>query len=301
MEIRQLKYFVKVAEMLSFSKAAEALYIAQSTLSQQIRQLEEEMNTELFQRNSHNVSLTETGKELLPYAKQTINDAETCFNRIRDLQMLFTGTLNIGVTFTFSSILTETLITFMKRYPNIKLNIFYKPMAELMDILKRRDVDFVLAFKPTAKLEEIESHVLFDNRLAVIVHDCHPLAKKEKIKLEDLEEYEIALPAKGLQARNAFDQIQSKYLSKLKIRIELNEVNILLKLIRQSNLVTILSEATIYNEKGVKAIPIDLPDNEMEGCIHVLRNTYRKHSALEFIKLFSESNIVKERTQNWLQ
>ena len=300
MEFRQLKYFVKVAETLNFSEAAKALFITQSTLSQQIRQLEQEVNAQLFQRNNHSVCLTEAGEELLPYARQTLSAAHTCFERIHDLQQLLTGTLNIGVTFSFSPILTETLLAFVKRYPQVKLNIHYKPMAELMCMLERNEVDFVLAFKPTERSKEIESHVLFDNHLSAIVNVNHPLATKTKVTLSDLCKFEIALPAKGLQARNAFDEVQTPYCPPFKVRIELNEVNILLKLIKQSNLVTILSEATIHNEQGVKAIPLELPNNEMEGCVHMKKNAYRKHSAQEFIRMLSESNAVRERVHEWL-
>lgn len=301
MELRQLKYFVKAAEMLNFSEAAKSLYITQSTLSQQIRQLEAEMNVQLFQRNSHEVRLTEAGEELLPYAKKTLRSAETCTDRIRDLQCLLTGTLNIGVTYSFSPILTETVLAFMKKYPDVKLNIYYKTMTELMEMLERSEVDFVLAFKPTRRHEQIESHIMFDNHLAAIVRPDHPLARKEKVTYSDLEKYEFALPSKGLQARNTFDMLFSERDYHFKVRIELNEVNILLKLIKGSNLVTILSEATIHNEKDVKAIPIDVPENEMEGCIHTLKNAYRKHSASEFIRLLSESNAIRERIRNWLE
>lgn len=300
MELRQLKYFVKVAETLNFSDAAKSLYIAQSTLSQQIRQLEHNINAQLFQRDSHTVSLTETGEELLPYAVKAIHAADTCFDRVRDLQQLLTGTLNIGVTYSFSPILTETLQTFMRLYPHVRLNIIYKPMAELMELLECRDVDFVLAFKPTVRYDEIESHVLFGNHLAAIVSDTHRLAKSEKITLADLERYDMALPAKGLQARNALEKLLYRFPLKLRVRIELNEVNILLKLVKKSEFVTILSEATIHNESGVKAIPLDFPGNEMEGCVHMLRHSYRKHSAQEFIRLLSESNAVKERICDWL-
>ena len=82
--------------------------------------------------------------------------------------------------------------------------------------------------------------------------------------------------------------------------MELNEVNILLKLIKKSNLVTILSEATIHDETDVKAIPLDVKEYEMEGCIHTLKHTYRKHSALKFIQLLSESNAIRERMHTWL-
>ena len=300
MELRQLKYFVKAAETLNFSEAAKALFVTQSTLSGGIRQLEEAMNVQLFQRNSRVVTLTEAGEELMPYAVQALHAADTCYDRIRDLQDMLTGTLNIGVTFSFSPILTETLLTFMKQYPHVKLNIHYKSMAELMEMLQGRKLDFVLAFKPTERYEGIESHTLFDNHLAAIVHRDRPLAQKEKATLEEVTRYDLALPAKGLQARNALDCVLSHYFCHLNIRIELNEVNILLKLIRQSNLVTILSEATTYNEQCVKAIPLDIPGNEMQGCVHTLKDAYRKHSATEFIRLLSESNAIRERVRKWI-
>ena len=300
MELRQLKYFVKAAETLNFSEAAKALFITQSTLSQQIRQLEVEMDTQLFQRNSHEVILTETGENLLTYARRTLLEAEACVNRIHDLQKVLTGTLNIGVTFTFSPILTETLIDFMKRYPKVKLNIYYKSMVELLDMLSRHEIDFVLAFKPAIINKDIESHVLFNNHLAAIVHPNHPLAACPKISLKDLEQYDLALPAKGMQARNEFDKIQSIYHGDFKIRIELNEVNILLKLVKQSNLVTVLSEATIHNEEGIHAVPLDITGNDMEGCIHLLKNSYRKHSAQAFIRMLCDSNAVRARINDWL-
>ena len=87
MELRQLKYFVKVAETLNFSEAARELCITQSTLSQQIKQLEHEMHTTLLLRNSHSVALSEAGNELLPYATRTLKDADVCIERINDLQI----------------------------------------------------------------------------------------------------------------------------------------------------------------------------------------------------------------------
>ena len=68
----------------------------------------------------------------------------------------------------------------------------------------------------------------------------------------------------------------------------------------QSNLVTVLAEASIHNESGVKAIPIDVPENEMVGCVHTLKDNYRKRSMLEFIKILSESVAVRERIKSWL-
>ncbi len=275
------------------------LCVTQSTLSQQVKQLETELGMPLLSRSSHGVALTEAGKELVPYAQKTIHDAELCVVRINDLNCLSAGTLNIGVTYSFSPILTETLVTFMKIYPKVKLNIFYKPMAELMELLREREVDFVLAFKPTQPVEGVESHILFQNCLSAIVGEFHPLASRERVTLAELERYDLALPSRGLQARNAFEHIIAPY-SKFRIRVELNEVNILLKLIRQTMLVSVLAEATIHNESGVKAIPLDIPDNEMAGCVHTLKDAYRKRSMQEFIRLLSESIAVRERQNAWI-
>lgn len=122
-------------------------------------------------------------------------------------------------------------------------------MDELMDMLSARKIDFVQAFRPVTPYADIESHILFDNTLSAIVSENHPLAQRDKITFDDIARYDIALPAKGLQARYAIDNIKEKYHVDLHVRIELNEVNILLKLVRQSMFVGILSEATTYDKR----------------------------------------------------
>ena len=299
MELRQLRYFAKAAETLNFSHAASCLNIAQSSLSQQIRQLEDELGTQLFIRDSHSFQLTEAGETMLPLALRTIHDAEACADRIRDLRKLLFGTLNVGVTHSFSPILTESVISFMKMYPKIKVNIVYKQMNELMGLLSNRELDFVLAFRPIQPLPNVESHILFQNTLSAIVGKSHPLASKDKVSISELEKYDLALPSKGLQARNAFDNIVSDY-DKFKVRIELNDVNTLLKLVRQARLVTVLAEDSIYSACDVKAVPIDVPDNQMSGCVHILKETYRKHSMQEFVRILTESIAVKRFRNNWI-
>ena len=299
MELRQLRYFAKAAETLNFSHAASCLNIAQSSLSQQIRQLEDELGTQLFIRDSHSFQLTEAGETMLPLALRTIHDAEACADRIHDLRKLLVGTLNIGVTHSFSPILTESVISFIKMYPKINVNIVYKQMNELMELLSNHELDFVLAFKPIYPLPNVESHILFQNTLSVIVGNNHPLASKDKVSISELENYDLALPSKGLQARNAFDNIVTGY-DKFNIRIELNDVNTLLKLVRQTCLVTVLAEDSIYDACDVKAVPINVPDNQMSGCVHILKETYRKHSMQEFVRILTESIAVKRFQNNWI-
>ena len=292
MEIRQLKYFLKLAETLNFSEASRELFITQSTLSQQILNLERELDQQLFIRNSHEVVLTEAGRLLVPMARESLYAVENCFQRMQELKQLLTGELNIGVTYSFNSIMAETMIDFLKKYPKVKLNVFYSSMAELIDKLQRHELDFVLAFKPTERNTHIESQVLFNNRLAAIVNDRHTLANEKSITLEQLERYCLAMPAKGLQARNAFDKVTDHTDHRYKIKVEINTIGLLFKLVSQTKYVTVLSESTVIDEPSLRAIPIEVPGNDMEGCIHTLKNGYLKASAREFIHMLGQSTAI---------
>ena len=299
MELRQLKYFVKVAELLSFSKAAKALYITQSTLSQQIKQLEDELDMALFFRNNHKVSLTEAGETFLEGAKKTLADADDNKAKIMDLAMGYRGVLNIGVTYSFGSILTETVLAFKKEFPDVQLNICYKNVMELMELVSDGELDFALSFRASEKYESVESHILFDNKLCIVVRDEHPLTRKKFVRLADLEEYELILPSIGLQARSAFDTIIAERNLNLKVAIEANEVNTVLNLLKKSNYVTVLSETTILETSGVTAIEINDAECSMEGCLSICTNRYRKRSTEEFIRLLSETKALS-RSRLWL-
>ena len=256
---------------------------------------------ELFQRDSHSVALTESGEHLLPVAKRTLQDAELCFTQISDLRQMLSGVLNIGISYTFAPVLKEAIMEFTKQYPGVRLNVICRTMGELLDLLKRREVDFVLCFKPNILDDEIESHILFDNQLSVIVSSNHPLADRKSLAISDIMPYRIVMPARETQARNAFELFFPGVTDKLSVVVEINEVNVLLDLVRSTQMVTFLSEATLYQKGGLVAIPIEAPNTQMEGCVHTLKKVYRKRAADEFIRILSATNAVQERANGWLK
>lgn len=292
MELRQLKYFAKVAELNNFSGAARALNITQSTLSQQIKQLESELGVELLARDSHHVMLTDVGEAFLPSAQRTISEANSCLDRIRDVQGLVSGLMRIGCTYTFAPLLTEMVLLFMKQYPGVKLSIVCQSMEELMRMLESQQIDLALSYKPAWTSMNLESHILFDNRLAVVVSDTHPLAEFKSIRLSELEKYPMALPATGLQARSTFDRICEGLDYRFQVQIELNDVNVLLSLVRGSKLVSVLSQATVARKKGLVAIPLDHPGCQMEGAFTVCRDAYMKRCTREFLRILSENRTL---------
>ncbi len=300
MELRQLRAFIKVAETLNFSEAAKSLFMTQSTLSQCVKQLEDELKVQLFYRNSHEVLLTEAGAELLPFARNTVQQSENCANRMNDLNGLRCGSLNIGVTHSFSRINEEALSEFIKVYPNIRLNVVYKTMGELIDLLVQRELDFVLSYKPYKHYPQIESHVIFEDVLSLIVHKEHQMAKLNSVTLNDLAKCRLILPAKGLQARNVLERILDENRMTLEAQIELNQVTPLMRLIHNKYLATVLSSTTINMYPELRAIPIESPYSRMEGSFHILKDSYRKESVKEFIRILIETDEMRKLRGRWI-
>lgn len=290
MELRQLRYFVTTAETLSFSEAARKLFITQSTLSQQIKQLETELGSELFKRNPHSVVLTEAGDQLLPLARTTIYNADICRTQMLDLQEEVSGSLNVGVIYSFSHVLLDPMKKFLLQYKKVKLNIFYTNSQKLLDLLRHRKIDFALAFRTGDGFDDVEAHTLFKDQLCAIVRKDHILANKKKVSLAELQGFGIVMPANGMQSRIMLNEYLKQSDIKLKVRIELNDANIMLNLINNSSLlVGLLTEDVVLYNSNLCAIPLDVPNNAIYGCLHVLKDAYVKRSAKILMKMIEEN------------
>jgi LysR family transcriptional regulator, cyn operon transcriptional activator len=149
MELRQLKYFLKAKELLNFTEAANSLHISQSTLSQQIKQLEDELNIPLFNRIGKRIKLTEAGELFAEYASQSVNRANDGLLLLKDLNNLDTGKMAIGVTYALRNLLTQALIQFSNQFPKISVQIVFGTSKELMDKLNQFELDFILTFNET--------------------------------------------------------------------------------------------------------------------------------------------------------
>lgn len=289
MELRQLKYFVTVAKTLNFSEAAKALFITQGTLSQQIKQLEDELGSELFVRSSHKVSLTEAGEEMLPLAQNTLQESSNCFQRISDLRKGVSGTLNIGLTTSFRDILNSALKLYLKEYPNVKLQIVYGSIGELIKMLSNHEIDFFIAFKSAVQYDEIDTYPIIDSELCAVMSKDHPLSDKESLTLKELERHRIILPSSGLQSRKAFDRFIDADTSSLNICVEINNPHGIIKLVHSTNLIAIMSSlATLYDPTLV-AVPIEEMRRRMVGCVHTLKDSYIKKSAQLFIETLKQT------------
>lgn len=291
MELRQLKMFVHAAKTLSFSEAARKSCVTQSTLSLNIKQLEDELDITLFDRNNHGVFLTEAGQEMLEYAKKTIRAAEECQQHVSDIKQAKSGTLSIGVTNTFIPMVTQVLSEFSKLYPGIYINLKQSTAGELMKMLHNHDIDMALSYSFTDDPETVESVPLYTDHLAVIVRSNHTLAKNDTVKLSDLTKYNFALPAKNIISRRRLDQLLRDKKISLNIRMEIGMAVPLVHIVSTTNLLTVLSTSSLqalpmFNLKTVK---IDEEGSDLQACFHTLKGTYRKHAVKEILRLLLEN------------
>ncbi len=289
-----MKYFTKVAELNSFSYASKALFISQSTISQQIRQLENELGATLLVRNSRKVVLSDFGEMFFPQAQKLILDAEISLKRIQDVKSLKTGHITVGVTFSFFPILKETIRSFMKQYPGINLDVYCSSMEHIMERLERNELDIALSYNPLQKYEGIDSHVLFTTNLSVIVARSNPLAREDSIRISELEKCHLALPAKGLQARDTFESLINGQNFKFNVRLEVNDLHVLLDMVTNSQLATILASQTIRQMPELASIPLDHPGSEMIGSFHLAKGNYCKVATKEFLHLLMDNNSLNK-------
>ena len=256
MELRQLKYFITSADTLNFTEAARQCFITQSTLSQQIKQLETELGVQLFERIGKRVFLTETGRDFLPYARQTVADVDYGVQRIKDMEELRTGRLCIGTTFGLSALITDAIARFSEQYPEVHLEVIFLKQDELIEAVRERKVDFAMTFEMMEKDDLLTEQPVKTYHLCAIVSDQNPLARQATVSLRQLSDYNICTPARGMNARRIFDSLTNKKGIELQPKLEINEIHTLLHLVRTGRWVAILVDSIIHSEDGLCAVPL---------------------------------------------
>ena len=290
MELRQLKYFVEVGRLGSFSQASKSLFITQSTISQQIRKLEEELGVELLTRDTRHVTFSDYGEQFYPCAVQVLEEAKAGAERIRDVKDLKVGRLSVGATYSFGPLLKQTVLDYYRLYPHIRLDLLITSKEDLQQKLLDRELDVALTYKSPLGEDHIESHLLFRSRLCLVGRIGELKGVGKTVSVQDLTRFPLALPSKGLQARDTLEDVLFAQNVNLDIRLEINSVRTLLDLVGSSPLVTILSEEAIHQVTGFEAVPIDHPDGRMDGCYHYLKGAYHKMAAQKFVELLRENN-----------
>lgn len=185
MNLQFVKYFVVLAETKNFTKAAEKVFVVQSTFSSGIKKLEEHLNCKLFYRDKRTVSLTSEGKSLLAKAKELLklwNDIEFEYNH-PDSKELRIGLLN---TIHHTDVVIPLLKSFQELHMQFQIHLVEEPQDVLIEKLGENELDVVFIQEAELDTTTFKSRFVYEEKLELVVPKDHPLAAKEQIDLSEI-------------------------------------------------------------------------------------------------------------------
>ena len=191
MELRHLRYFVAVADDLSFTRAAAALHLAQPSLTRQIHNLEEELGVRLFDRSRNQVALTDEGRAFLIDARRLLSLSVESVKSVQQLSRGESGQLNLGYLFRFNfDLLPNALMQFGHTRPDVAVNLFDMPPGAQIRALENRKIDLgFIGLRPVSRREKSDPLVwscITHHEVVAVLPVDHPLAKKRVIDIADL-------------------------------------------------------------------------------------------------------------------
>lgn len=186
MELYQLEYFLEAARQRSFTRAAEKLHLAQAALSEQMRKLEEELGTPLFNRGRRETVLTAAGETLQIHADALVDRAAAAKRAVHDLIGLRGGRLTIGAIPSVSAcLLPSAIASFRKLYPLVELALFEGTSEAVAQWVEAGRVEFGIVQLPTSS-GSFDEHPLFTEPFVALIAKSHSLAKQKTVSLAKL-------------------------------------------------------------------------------------------------------------------
>lgn len=194
MELAQLKYFVTIAELGSFTGAAEQLHLSQPALSYQMKHLEEELGTKLFDRRGRKTSLTHEGELFLPLAQAILLRTDEAVRVLKEHLGIDVGEVHMGCNPTVATYLVpEILAEFRKLYPQVGVDVIEADDVQLQQLVQRDLLDFAVVTAPGSP-QTLEVTPLGSEDIVLVVAPDHHLASRESITLASLADEEFVLP-----------------------------------------------------------------------------------------------------------
>ncbi|MBT2452228.1 LysR family transcriptional regulator [Streptomyces sp. ISL-43] len=207
MELRQLEYFVAVAEEQNFTRAAERVHISQSGVSAQIRQLERELGAELFDRSGRTATLTVAGKAALEHARTALAAAGAVAQAVGEVTDLIRGRLTVGMVVGCTvTPLFDALAAFHRAHPGVEIALLEDNSDRLVQAVRTGAVDLALVGTAATAPDGLEALTIVSERLVAAVPPEHPLAGADRVALRDLGGHPVICMPPGTGLRTVFDR-----------------------------------------------------------------------------------------------
>lgn len=286
MEMRQLRYFLAVAEAQNFTRAAEAVHVSQPSLSVQIAALEEELGAPLFDRLGRRVALTQAGQILREHAQRVIRELEQGAQAIQELKGAGGGRLLVGVLSTVNSYLIPPLVSqFRQRFPLVHLQIQARPSADIVADLLANRLDLGLCLLPVDS-ERLATSRLFDETLCLVA----PAASRHlgaRMRMKELANLPLVLMPADYCLRKMIEAECAAAGVRPQVSVEMTSPEGILDAVKQGAGLTVLPELFVRHRLSSALRIIQLYDpvpKHPVGLAH-LANRHLGLAAQEFIRL----------------
>ena len=220
MDFDQLHTFLEIVRLKSFSKAAQTCFRTQPAISAQIRQMEQELGTQLFERFGSRISLTTAGKTFAEYARQILDVKRQGFDAVRELDRIPKGEVSLAANeATCVHVLPQVFATFRERFPEVQLQVIRSYSSKTIQAVMENSVDFGITQLPVRE-KRIEVVQIHSDEIRLLVPPNHHFARATSVNAEQIAEHRLLLPKSG-RTRSRINEYLDLVEDDLKIAMEL--------------------------------------------------------------------------------
>jgi len=258
-ELRHLRYFEALAETLNFTRAAERMHVTQSTLSHQIRQLEEEVGQPLFDRAGKRVSITEAGETLLLHIGPALRQVDHAIHAVRGGEEPLVGEVRIGATHSFNiQLIPQCVASFLNRYPAVRVIVEELSAADITRRIVAGELDLGVSYRPEQS-EALWFEPLYNEELKLVIGERHPLAGRRRARMVELHGMRMVLLPAYFATRQLLDECFRAAGAEPLVIAELNSIAPMLELVRQTDLAAVIGESADSGNERLRFIPLESP------------------------------------------
>ena len=271
MEARNLYTFLQVASTMNITRASEILGYSQSSVSAQIQQLESDLGVQLFDRIGRGITLTQYGKDLIPYARQVIASIDQ-LEHFMQTESEMGGTIHVGfVESLFESFFKETIIRYTNRFPRVKIDITVDATATLQRMLLKNDIDLACLIDSPVSTLKWTSAYSKDVHVEVVVGRQHALAQKGQVTLEELQNAKFILMEEAAPYNVVFEQELAKRDMEIRPFLALQSCDMARQLVENSDYASLLPAYSVREslDQG-KIVALQVPELSISQRVQVI-------------------------------
>jgi len=295
MEIANLKAFIAVAEQSSFSLAAKQLFLTQPAVSKRIAALEEELNAQLFDRVSTQVTITEAGETLLISARRILLEISRAMDAVKALDDEVAGRLRVGTSHHVGiHRLPPVLRAYNANYPAVELDLSFLDSELACEQVQDGLLELAVVTLPQTIPNNLVVDTIWPDPLSIMVPYGHPLAKQGPHKPDSLSAYPAILPSVGTITRRILENALSPFEVNVHVALESNYLETI-KMMVSVGLGWSVLPTNMQNEEIVR---VDMPALSMHRMLGTvcLKNRSLSRAALRFVDTLNESKQVDSPT-----